>query len=65
MLNQQTYLTTGDDEMLLDDTTPITFGENKKSNCKVIKHDLPNQYSNGMINFLRFFGHTKTIDFFR
>jgi hypothetical protein len=48
MLNQQTYLSTGDDEMLFDDTTPITFGENKKSNCKVIKNDLPNQYSNGM-----------------
>ncbi len=52
MLNQQTYLSTGDDEMLLDDTTPITFGENKKSNCKVIKQELPNQYSNGMNNFL-------------
>jgi len=42
MLNQQSYLSTGDDDMLFDDTTPITFGENKKSNCKVNKNDLPN-----------------------
>jgi hypothetical protein len=34
--------------MLFDDTTPITFGENKKSNCKMNKTDLPIQYSNGI-----------------
>ena len=54
MLNQKSYLSTGEDEMLLDDTTPITFGENKKSNCKVIKNDFPNQYGNGKKN-LRLF----------
>jgi len=47
MLNQQSYLSTGEDEMLFDDTTPITFGENKKSNCKINKNDLPIQYPNG------------------
>jgi hypothetical protein len=47
MINQQSYLSAGDDEMLFDDTTPITFGENTKSNCKMNKNDLPNQYSNG------------------
>ncbi|CAF2637130.1 unnamed protein product [Rotaria sp. Silwood2] len=46
MLPQQTFASTGDDEMLFDDTTPITFGENKKSNCKVNKNDLSTQYSN-------------------
>ncbi len=48
MLNQQSYLNAGEDEMLFDDTTPITFGENKKSNCKMNKTDLPIQYSNGI-----------------
>lgn len=47
MLNPQSYLATGDDEMLFDDTTPVTFGENKKSNCKVNKTDLPVQYPTG------------------
>jgi hypothetical protein len=50
MFNQQSYVNPGDDEMLFDDTTPITFGENKKSNCKMNKNDLPIQYSNGMKN---------------
>jgi len=49
MLNQQSYLSTGDDEMLFDDTTPITFGENKKSNCKVNKNEASIQYPNGMM----------------
>lgn len=47
MLNQQSYISTGEDEMLFDDTTPITFGENKKSNCKINKTDVPVQYPNG------------------
>jgi len=47
MLNQQSYSNTGDDDMLFDDTTPITFGENKKSNCKINKTDSPNHHSNG------------------
>ena len=48
MFHQQTYLTTGgDDELLLDDSTPITFGENKKTNCKMVKTDLPVVSSNG------------------
>ncbi|CAF1176155.1 unnamed protein product [Adineta ricciae] len=46
MLNQQSYISTGEDEMLFDDTTPITFGENKKSNCKINKTDVPVQYPN-------------------
>ncbi|CAF0980795.1 unnamed protein product [Adineta steineri] len=46
MLNQQSYLSAGEDDMLYDDTTPITFGENKKSNCKTNKNDLPIQYPN-------------------
>jgi hypothetical protein len=50
MFHQQAYLTTGDDEMLLDDTTPITFGENKKSNCKLIKTEQPVSSSQGMNN---------------
>lgn len=49
MFHQQVYLTTGDDGMMLDDATPVTFGENKKSNCKVVKQDLPATSSNGMI----------------
>jgi hypothetical protein len=61
MLNQQTYLSMGEDEMLFDDTTPITFGENKKSNCKVNKTDLPIQYPNGMINYILLF--SKIIQF--
>lgn len=47
MLNPQSYLTVGEDEMLFDDTTPVTFGENKKSNCKMNKNDLPIQYPTG------------------
>ncbi|CAF4766268.1 unnamed protein product [Rotaria sp. Silwood1] len=46
MLHQQTFESTGDDEMLFDDTTPVTFGENKKSNCKMNKNDLSTQHSN-------------------
>ncbi|CAF0929022.1 unnamed protein product [Rotaria sordida] len=46
MLHQESFASTGDDEMLFDDTTPITFGENKKTNCKVNKNDLSVQYSN-------------------
>ena len=61
MLNQQSYSSPGDDDMLFDDTTPITFGENKKSNCKVNKTDLPNQYSNGKI--IIFTTHFISIDF--
>ncbi|CAF1061141.1 unnamed protein product [Adineta steineri] len=46
MHNQQLYLSAGEDDMLFDDTTPITFGENKKSNCKTNKNDVPIQYPN-------------------
>jgi hypothetical protein len=61
MLNQQSYLSPGDDDMLFDDTTPITFGENKKSNCKMNKNDLPIQYPNGkFLNFKK----KKIIKFF-
>lgn len=47
MLNSQSYLPASEEEMLFDDTTPITFGENKKSNCKVNKTDLPVPYPTG------------------
>ncbi|CAF4306356.1 unnamed protein product [Rotaria socialis] len=46
MLHQQSFSSTGEDEMLFDDTTPVTFGENKKSNCKGNKPDLSTQNSN-------------------
>lgn len=47
MLHQQSFSSVGEDEMLFDDTTPVTFGENKKSNCKINKSDLSTQNSNG------------------
>lgn len=52
MLHQESFSNTGDDEMLFDDTTPVTFGENKKSNCKMNKTDLSTQCSNGINLFL-------------
>jgi hypothetical protein len=64
MFNQQSYVNPGDDEMLFDDTTPITFGENKKSNCKMNKNDLPIQYSNGMKNIFEYWGKNNLIFLF-
>ena len=55
MLNSQSYLATSEEEMLFDDTTPITFGENKKSNCKANKTDLPVPYPTGKTNRSFFF----------
>lgn len=46
MYHQQTYRNTADDDMLHDDATPVTFGENKKSNCKIIKSEQPVPISN-------------------
>ena len=64
MLNQQTYLSTGEDEMLFDDTTPITFGENKKSNCKINKTDIPIQYPNGRRIYIYLFNRIISIRIF-
>ena len=47
MLSQPVFSSTREGEMLLDDTTSVTFGENKKSNCKMNKNDLTSQYPNG------------------
>ena len=51
MFQQQSYLTTGDEDLLQDEATAaaalVTFGENKKSNCKMAKQDLPTPANNG------------------
>lgn len=52
MYHQQTYRNTADDDMLHDDATPVTFGENKKSNCKIIKSEQPVPISNGKFIYL-------------
>jgi hypothetical protein len=56
MLNQQSYSSPGlgEDEMLFDDTTLITFGENKKSNCKTNKNDAPVQYPTGIMGIAEY-----------